>query len=40
MDREYLKDGKLNQDLIHETGCPQKYGLNNIQDVIAAVQQH
>lgn len=37
MDREYLIDGQLNKDLIHETGCPEKYGFMNIQDVIAAV---
>jgi len=34
MNKEYLKDGKLNPELIGETGCPERYGLMNIQQVV------
>jgi len=35
MGKEYLKNGKLNRDLIQETGAPSKYGLTNISLVLS-----
>lgn len=34
MGKEYLKNGKLNPDLIPTTGTPTRYNLNTIDKVI------
>lgn len=35
MGKEYVKDGKLNPALIHETGAPSKYGINTLEQLMA-----
>lgn len=32
--KEYVKDGKLNPALIHETGAPSRYGYKTMEDLI------
>jgi len=34
MNKEYLKDGKLNPELIGETGTPSRYGVKTIEEVV------
>ena len=34
MNKEYLKNGELNKDLIAETGTPRKYGFTDLDDLV------
>jgi len=34
MPKEYMKDGKLNDDLIGETGAPKRYGITTLDDLV------
>jgi opine dehydrogenase len=34
MNKEYLKDGKLNDDLIGETGTPKRYGIHDLDKLV------
>lgn len=34
MGKKYIINGKLNRDLINETGAPSKYGLDTIDKLI------
>lgn len=34
MGKKFLIDGKLNPELIKETGTPSRYGFNTIEDII------
>eukprot|EP01080_Neovahlkampfia_damariscottae_P003329 gene3329-5768_t len=34
MNKEYLKNGELNQELIGETGTPRKYGFTDLDDLV------
>lgn len=34
MGKEFVVDGKLNPDLIPETGCPRRFGINTIDELI------
>jgi hypothetical protein len=34
MNKEYIRNGKLNRVLINEMGAPSKYGLDTIEKVL------
>ena len=34
MGKEYLKDGKLNPDLLGETGAPIRYGIKSLDSLV------
>ena len=34
MNKKYIIHGQLNKDLINETGCPSKYGIKNIEQLL------
>jgi hypothetical protein len=34
MPKEYVKNGKLNPDLMNETGAPIKYGFTNLDELV------
>jgi hypothetical protein len=35
MGKEFVKNGKINFEQIHETGCPRRFGFKNIDELIA-----
>jgi len=34
MNKKYIIDGKLNKDLLKETGCPSRYGIKDIEKLL------
>lgn len=34
MNKEYLKNSRLNRNLLKETGAPSKYGLDTLEKVL------
>jgi hypothetical protein len=36
MGKEYLKDGKMNPELVQETGAPARYGITTLHDLVEA----
>jgi len=34
MGKEFIKNGKLNKAIIHETGAPSKYGIRTLDDLL------
>ena len=34
MNKKYISNGKLNRDLIQETGAPSKYGIQSIDQLL------
>lgn len=35
MNKQFIINGKLNPDLLHETGAPSRYNINTIEQLIA-----
>lgn len=33
--KKFIIDGKLNMDLINETGAPARYGIRNIEELLS-----